>query len=149
MWRAGLSATLHLMFRTGAVMIDAEHAFSRARRAARLRLLGRNGGALPVFSGPTGVRSARGGLREIPLEAISGTLEPARAAQFDCDFRPLRRSARTRWERIWIAEDKGVLLPPISVVPVGDRFAVRDGHHRVSVARARGAVAIDAIVDAV
>ena len=37
-------------------------------------------------------------------------------------------------------------LPPISVVPVGDRFAVRDGHHRVSVARARGAFAIDAIV---
>jgi len=31
-------------------------------------------------------------------------------------------------------------------VRVADRYAVRDGHHRVSVARARGAVAIDAIV---
>jgi hypothetical protein len=136
------------MFRTGAATIDAEHAFSRARRAARLRALGRNGGALAVYTGPTGTRTARGGLREIPLETISGTLEPARASQFDRDFRPRSRAARTRWERIWIAEDKGVPLPPISVVSVGDSYAVQDGHHRVSVARARGAIAIDAIVDA-
>jgi hypothetical protein len=129
-------------------MIDAEHAFTRICRAARLRALARNGTHLPVYSGPRGAHAARG-IREIPLEAISGTLEPARAAQFDCAFRPLRKSARTRWERIWIAEDKGVQLPPISVVPVGDSYAVRDGHHRVSVARARGAIAIDAIVDTV
>ena len=129
-------------------MIDAEHAFTRARRAARLRALGRNGSALPVYNGPTGIRTARGGIREIPLEAISGTLEPARAAQFDSDFRPLRKAARARWERVWIAEEKGVQLPPISVVPRGDSYAVRDGHHRVSVARARGAIAIDALVDA-
>ena len=60
-----------------------------------------------------------------------------------------RQSARARWERIWIAEERGVVLPPISVVPVAGGFAVRDGHHRVSVARARGAVAIDASMDAV
>ena len=39
------------------------------------------------------------------------------------------------------------MLPPISVVAVGDSYAVRDGHHRVSVARARGALTIDATVD--
>jgi ParB-like chromosome segregation protein Spo0J len=33
------------------------------------------------------------------------------------------------------------------VVQVGDTYAVRDGHHRVSVARARGAATIDAIVE--
>jgi len=33
-------------------------------------------------------------------------------------------------------------------VRVGDAYAVRDGHHRVSVAQARGAVAIDATVEA-
>jgi hypothetical protein len=38
------------------------------------------------------------------------------------------------------------VLPPISVVAVGDAYAVRDGHHRVSVALARGALAIDATV---
>jgi hypothetical protein len=37
--------------------------------------------------------------------------------------------------------------PPISVVQAGDAYAVRDGHHRVSVAVARGAVTIDAAIE--
>jgi ParB-like chromosome segregation protein Spo0J len=49
---------------------------------------------------------------------------------------------------VWLAEHQGAVLPPISVVPVDDGYAVRDGHHRVSVAKARGAVSIDAMVDA-
>ena len=61
-----------------------------------------------------------GGLREIPLDAIAGTLEPSRAAQFDGAFRPVSKAARRRWERIWLAEDRGTILPPIAVVPVGD-----------------------------
>ena len=90
-----------------------------------------------------------GGLREIPLDAISGTLEPTRAAQFDGAFRPVSKAARRRWERVWLAEDRGTILPPISVVPVGDgEYALIDGHHRVSVAHARGAVAIDATIAA-
>ena len=36
------------------------------------------------------------------------------------------------------------MLPPISVTQIGDAYAIRDGHHRVSVARARGAATIDA-----
>ena len=47
-----------------------------------------------------------------------------------------------------MAEQRGTLLPPIAVVRVGDAYAIRDGHHRVSVARARGALTIDAIVSA-
>ncbi len=80
------------------------------------------------------------------MDTIGGTLEPSRAAQFDRQFRPVARSARTRWERVWRAEAGGAILPPISVVPVGDRYAVLDGPHRVSVARARGALTIDAAV---
>jgi hypothetical protein len=133
------------MFKTGLAMIDAEHAFTRARRAARLRRLRRTRGQLPVYQRPMAGHGL-GGLREIPLEAISGTLEPSRARQFDDAFRPVRASARRRWENIWIAEERGVTLPPIAVVEVGDTYAVRDGHHRVSVARARGAFAIDAVV---
>ena len=38
-------------------------------------------------------------------------------------------------------------LPPIDVVRVCDAYAVRDGHHRVSVALARGALTIDAVVE--
>jgi hypothetical protein len=146
MCAAGLSAKLQSMLKTGAVMIDAEHAFSRARRAARLRRLRRARVQLPVYEAAAGVRPAARGIREIPLDAISGTLEPSRARQFDAAFRPLGAAARKRWERIWIAEERGALLPPIAVVPVPSGYAVRDGHHRVSVARARGAVAIDATV---
>ena len=48
---------------------------------------------------------------------------------------------------MWLAEHHGATLPPISVVAVGDGYAVRDGHHRVSVAKARGAITIDATID--
>ena len=91
-------------------------------------------------------RAARAGRREIPLCSIRGTLEPSRAAQFDPDFRPAP-IARSRWQRVWLAEERGATLPPISVVAVGDDYVLRDGHHRVSVARARGALTIDAMVD--
>ena len=82
-------------------------------------------------------------MREIPLERITGTLEPTRAAMFDSDFRPAA-GARARWQRVWLAEHRGEVLPPISVTAIGDEYAILDGHHRVSVARARGAATIDA-----
>jgi hypothetical protein len=88
---------------------------------------------------------AYGGVREIALDEIVGTLEPNRAAEFDCEFRPIRRS-RGRWLAVWLAETRGTGLPPISVARVPGGYAVRDGHHRVSVARARGALTITAIV---
>ena len=121
------------------------------RRPALGRWLRRErGGQLPV-SDDRAFRTAppqlRRMIREIPLSAIQGTVEPGKTALFDCAFRPAE-PARRRWERIWILEQRGKVLPPISVVAVGDTFAIRDGHHRVSVARARGAVAIDAAVEA-
>ena len=144
------------MLLTGAGLIDAERAFARAargrRRAALARLLrpkAAAAGRLPVYDDRRLHGSAPWppGISEIPLRAITGTLEPSRAALFDCAFRPTA-AARRRWERVWLAEHRGTVLPPLSVAPVGDGYAVRDGHHRVSVARARGAVAIDAIVAA-
>jgi hypothetical protein len=150
-----LSPRLTYMIRTGSGLIDAEYAFTRARRASRRAALarsfrlGRTARRLHVYCTATGPRRVPSGRLEIPLEAIAGTLEPSRAAQFDGAFRPVAKSARRRWERIWLAEDRGAILPPISVVGVGDgTFAIVDGHHRVSVAHARGAVAIDATVEA-
>ena len=156
MCEGSLSSSIRLMFRTGSGLIDAEYAFTRARRAsrraalARTLRLGRTARQLPVHCSSRRPRIAgTGGLREIPLASISGTLEPTRAAQFDGAFRPVAKAARRRWERIWLAEDRGAILPPISVIPVGeDEYALIDGHHRVSVARARGAVAIDATIAA-
>ena len=133
---------------------EAEKAFGRATRARRLARavckVRRRGcdccERLPVAGGAPG-GGARRGVREIPLARITGTLEPNRAEHFDPAFRPAA-SARERWQRVWLAEARGAVLPPISVVPAGDGYAVRDGHHRVSVALARGAVTIDAHVGA-
>jgi hypothetical protein len=137
--------------------IEAERAFTaaaRARRRASLarRLRGRAAacGRLAVHDERTldrGSAAAGAGRREIPLEAISATVEPNRATQFDRDFRPAA-PARVRWQSVWLAEQRGTVLPPISVIQIGDTYAIRDGHHRVSVARARGALTIDAIVTA-
>jgi hypothetical protein len=145
------------MLMTGSGPIDAEWAFARAarsrRRAALARRLRREPtqrDRLPVYDERALPRSGAPGrgIREIPLEAISGTLEPSKATLFDRCFRPAG-GARSRWQRLWLAEHRGAVLPPISVVAVGDAYAVRDGHHRVSVARARGALTIDATVDTV
>jgi hypothetical protein len=145
------------MLMTGSAEIDAGRAFSRAARARRRALLGRvlrrrPAGAerLALYDERTARRRAGGvgpGVREIPIDAIDATFEPSRAALFDRRFRPAP-AARTRWERIWLAEQRGQALPPISVVPVAGGYAVRDGHHRVSVARARGALTIDAVAEA-
>ena len=140
---------------TGSEQIDAERAFTRMvrsrRRAALARSLRRSrcGARLLVLGEAARRRGAIAGprTRAIPLDAIAGTLEPSRAGLFDADFRPAP-AARARWERVWRAEQRGQVLPPISVVAVDDGYALRDGHHRVSVARARGALSIDAVVDA-
>jgi hypothetical protein len=133
--------------------LEAEKAFSQAswarRRAALVARL-RRARRCPVRvfdeTGRSGSRS-RCGVRDIPLDAIKGTTEPNRAAQFDQDFRP-SKLARGRWQSVWLAFHRGATLPPISVVQFGDAYAIRDGHHRVSVAKALGVPSIRAIVAA-
>ena len=143
---------LRLMLLTGSAQMDAERAFAREARARRRAALARRlrrarGGRLPVYDETKRRASGLPARLEIPLDAIAGTVEPSRAALFDGAFRP-KSIVRGRWERLWMAEHRGAVLPPISVVRVRDGYAVRDGHHRVSVARARGALTIDAAVEA-
>jgi hypothetical protein len=143
------------MLMTGSATFDAERAFTRAlrsrRRAALTRRLRRGparDGQLPVYDHHAlGYTPPERGVHAIPLEAIRGTLEPGRARLFDRCFRPAA-SARARWQRLWLAEFRGEVLPPISVIAVGSGgYVLRDGHHRVSVALARGAVTIDAAIE--
>jgi hypothetical protein len=132
---------------------EAERAFGKAirarRRAALMRWLRRRCVArtrLAIHHARCTTRNrALSVVREIPLDAITASLEPNRAAQFDHEFRP-SPVTRCRWLRVWQAEQRGAGLPPISVVAIGDGYAIRDGHHRVSVARARGARSIAAAV---
>jgi hypothetical protein len=141
------------MLLTGSPLVDAERAFARAsrarRRAALLARLRRRKDNLALVVLDSSCMTAAAGVpavREIAIDAISGTVEPARAMLFDGRFRPAR-AARARWQRVWLAEHRGQRLPPIDLVRVCDAYAIRDGHHRVSVALARGALTIDAVVE--
>ena len=84
------------------------------------------------------------GIQLIPLESVVGTVD-RKSSQFDRDFRP-SADVRARWERIAAARRRGEAMPPIDVYRVGDLHFVKDGHHRVSVARAHGDVDIEARV---
>ena len=78
----------------------------------------------------------------IPLEKIIGT--EGRGEDFDADFHPLKTHNRERWISVYAARQMGVILPAVELVQVGDAYYVRDGHHRISVARAMGQLEIDA-----
>jgi hypothetical protein len=84
------------------------------------------------------------GVQLIPLESVVGTVDRS-SSQFDRAFRP-SADVRARGERIAAARRRGEAMPPIDVYRVGDLHFVKDGHHRVSVARAHGDVDIEARV---
>ena len=139
---------------TGLPRADAEGDFSRARRqralarlSARLRRADDVNLILPFEEvvqalGRTGER--RLGEQLIPLDSIVGTVD--RAREFDRSFRPTSPRVRERWQRINLAQRKGEAMPPIDVYRIGDMHFVKDGHHRVSVARALGHRDISAYV---
>jgi len=84
--------------------------------------------------------------RQVPICQIRGS--EGRCSDFDRDFNPLQDHNRVRWLRIAAARQRGRSLPPVELVQVGDLYFVRDGHHRVSVARALGQPFIAARVTA-
>ena len=73
------------------------------------------------------------GVQEIPLAQIRGSEN--RTRDFDASFHPLRRHLRDRWIRLYMLMEQGQEMPPIEVYQVGEVYFVKDGHHRVSVAR--------------
>jgi hypothetical protein len=85
------------------------------------------------------------GLQPIRLDSIVGTVDRTDGA-FDRDFRPTSTKSRERWVRSAAAMRRGEPLEPISVYRVGEAHFVRDGHHRVSVAKMAGLEVIDAFV---
>jgi hypothetical protein len=140
---------------TGFPASDAQDDFQRARRRqvmSRLaRRLARVPGDVDVILPYDEVVAALGyveqqdvGLQTVALDTILGTVD--RAKGFDRQFRPTTARVRARWERIANAVRRGEPMPPISLYRIGEVHFVRDGHHRVSVARALGRSDIDAYV---
>lgn len=71
-----------------------------------------------------------------------------RSGDFDRSFHPLETHTRSRWLSIAVARLNGQAMPAVELIKVGDAYAVRDGHHRISVAQALGEDFIDARVTA-
>jgi hypothetical protein len=140
---------------TGMPAVDAQHDFLRARRHASMAGL-----AARLRGEPDDVRQilpyeevieALGFLSEnsegakvVALDDVVGTID--RGREFDRRFRPTSGRVRSRWEHIAAAMRRGESLPPVDLLRIGEIYFVRDGHHRVSVARALGHKDIDAYV---
>ena len=75
------------------------------------------------------------GLHNIPLDQIVGSV--GRYQDFNRAFLPADDSVRERWERIaaLYLDPTSPGVPPIEVYQVGASYFVKDGNHRVSVAR--------------
>jgi hypothetical protein len=142
-------------FDTGLLWVDVEDDFNRARRrhvlarlAGWLRGQSRRVSRILVLDEVVAAQGWRGerylGLQTIPLDTVAGTVDSRR--DFDRKFRPTSNRVRPRWERLDLAQRRGVFLPPIDVYRVGDLHFVMDGHHRVSVAVATGQKTIEAHV---
>jgi hypothetical protein len=84
------------------------------------------------------------GLQTVPLEKIVGSMD--RFQDFNREFFPRQRFTAGRWQNVDRAYYQDVNLPPIQLYKVGDVYFVKDGNHRVSVARERGQQFIDAEV---
>jgi len=84
------------------------------------------------------------GMRTVEVEKIVGSV--GRCQDFDESFLPIKVSMSGRWSRVDRAYHQGIELPAVSLFKIGETYFVRDGNHRVSVARYHGAAAIDAEV---
>jgi hypothetical protein len=84
------------------------------------------------------------GLQEVSIDRIIGS--QGRFRDFDRAFLPIQTRTKGRWMSIDRAHLNQVALPPVELYKMDEVYFVKDGNHRVSVARERGQQYIDAIV---
>lgn len=130
---------------------QARHEVERARFFSDVRdiiaLLRRQPNELIPFDwvkhlSPTGEHHL--GLQTIEVDHIIGSVD--RYREFDRHYLPKERHLDERWIGVRSAQLQGKELPPIQVYKVGNLYFVKDGNHRVSVARRQGQKYIDAYV---
>lgn len=132
--------------------IDAVQRFEQTRLQARLNRFRavlthksvalQDFSAVATFCGPPNSYSA--GIKTVPIEQIRGS--EGRSEDFDRHFNPTHARTANRWISVYTAWLDGTAMPAVELVQVGDSYYVRDGHHRISVARALGLHYIDAQV---
>lgn len=131
---------------------ESNEEFSRARQRAFIEewlsfFRGRSNNLLPFEEIKQNLQlqdAAYKGLQEIELDKIVGST--GRYRDFTRTFLPKNSTTEERWRRVDAVAHSGEGFPPIEVYQVGDVYFVRDGNHRVSVARAHSAKTIEAYV---
>jgi hypothetical protein len=131
---------------------QAEANFQEARRKALLATildtLRRQPSNLLAFEDVRARLNVRGqrylGHQVVSLDHIIGS--EGRYGDFDRRFLPRSDTLKQRWSNIDKARQLDVALPPVDLYKIGDVYFVRDGNHRVSVARQQGQVFMDAYV---
>lgn len=126
--------------------------FTKARSRARMQelmstLRWRNNELLSFYEVTTLLKprlETYRGHMAIPIDRIIGS--EGRYHDFTLAFYPRKEMLRSRWQSIDEAHLQNVTLPPISVYKLGAYYFVRDGNHRVSVAKMQGVEFIDAEV---
>lgn len=76
------------------------------------------------------------GVQFVPIKQIVASLD--RQGDFTRSFLPRGGISADRWVRLYEALRGPEGFPEVELLRVGDRYAVIDGHHRISVARAAG-----------
>ena len=126
--------------------------FNRAKNKAKLQgimsaLKWRSNELMPLYE-VTSIIKPRSetylGMRTIPVDKVIGS--EGRYHDFSSAFYPKKEMLRRRWESVDNARINDVPLPAISVYSLGVYYFVRDGNHRVSVAKSQGVEFIDAEV---
>ena len=84
------------------------------------------------------------GLKTVPIKKIVGS--EGRYNDFDNHFLPRSNELKQRWVNVDQAHLSDIVLPPIQLYELGGLYFVRDGNHRVSVAKTQGVEFIDAEV---
>lgn len=138
-------ADQHMQMRVNATMVFSK-GLSRGKRSMFLqKLVGKNNNLQTLAEAENGKKPVQKPGRRIvtvALEQIVGS--EGRVHDFDKHFRPLVSHTRDRWVGIAVARRQGVNLPPVELIQVGDEYYVRDGHHRISVAKTFGQATIEA-----
>ena len=84
------------------------------------------------------------GVQTVPSDSIVGS--EGRYRSFTRHFLPLDDNLGDRWKKVVEAHYAKQSLPPVALYKVCDAYFVKDGHHRISVARAKGVKHIEAII---
>jgi hypothetical protein len=122
----------------------------RGKRQKLLAAVTRRSTSLPAIGDLTQGKAVRNqrhlGPKLVRIADIQASED--RSGDFDRSFHPLETHTKSRWLSIAVARLNGQAMPAVELIKVGDAYAVRDGHHRISVARALGEDYIDAHVTA-